>query len=379
MSGSRSMGAKAIKISRKRGVRPVSTNYKASQKSTCSGIASVIALMAGSAVLAPALALEGTSEEISARQEQTEDRPERRARGDASQQSIDEPRLDPLFGRGRPTPVDEIDTLEPLNDDEFDNDRSWSPFRGFVGVLTFLAPETTNLSIGVGPEFKPDYFGSDDYEVEPDPQVFVKFRNFVFLDNDGADLALFGFSGFSFGPSIRVAGRRQENENVALNGLGDIGFTFEAGGFVATSFINRINLRGKIRKGVAGGHDGLIIDAQSTILLFRTRRFSASASGTATWIDDSYADTFFSVTAAQSAASGLDQFDADAGIRDIGASLNGYINIGKRWSLNPFVQYTRITNDIAETPIISQFGSRDQVRIGFHLQREFQFEMFGGR
>ena len=293
-----------------------------------------------------------------------------------AQQQIDEPRIDPIFGRSTPEQQEEIERIEPMNDDEFDRPKGWWPIRGFVGVLTYLAPETTNLSLGVGPELRPDYFGSDDYEVQPDPQVYVKFRNFVFLDNDGADLALFGFSGFSFGPSIRIVGDREEDDNVALQGLGDVDFTFEAGGFVATRFLNRIVVRAKARQGVAGGHDGLIIDSQGTVLLFRSRRLSMSISGQASWINDNYADTYFSITPEQSANSGLPEFDADAGFRDVGGSLNGYINIGRRWSLNPYIQYTRIASDIAQTPIISQFGSRDQVRMGFHLMREFQFEMF---
>lgn len=290
--------------------------------------------------------------------------------GATAQQNIDEPRIDPIFGKPTERSIEEI---EPMNDDEFDNDRSWSPLRGFVGVLTFLAPDTTNLSLGVGPEFRPDYFGSDNYEVRPDPQVYVKFRNFVFLDNDGADLALFGFSRFAFGPSIRLLGDRDEDENPALEGLGDIDRTLEVGGFVATTFARRVLVRAKIRKGVAGGHDGTIIDAAGTVLLFRKGRVSTSVSGTASWIDSEYADTFFSVTPEQSLNSGLAQFDADAGFRDVGGSINGYINIGKRWSLNPYIQYRRISKDIAQTPIIDEFGDRNQVTIGMHLMREFQF------
>ena len=286
----------------------------------------------------------------------------------------DEPRLDPIFGK-RPPPSEEPVFTGPMNDDEFDQPQGWSPLRGFVGVLNYLVPETADLSVGVGPAYQPDYFGSDDFVVVADPQVYVKVRNFLFLDDDGADLALFGFSGFAFGPSIRLAGRRLERFNEeALEGLGDIGFTFEAGGFVATTFLDRILMRAKIRKGVAGGHDGLIIDAAGTVLMFKTKRFSASFSGQTTWIDDSFADTYFSVTPEQSAASGLPVYDAGAGFRDVGGSFNGYINVGKRWSVNPYVRYRRIFRDIADTPIISQFGTRNQFVFGFHVMRQFNFD-----
>jgi outer membrane scaffolding protein for murein synthesis (MipA/OmpV family) len=289
-----------------------------------------------------------------------------------AQQNIDEPKVDPIFGAPRPNRTEERERVR--NDDEFDNEKGWHPLRGFVGILTFLAPENTDLSLGVGPVYHPDYFGSNDYTWDPDPQVYVKFRNFVFLDDDGADFALFGFSGFSFGPSIRVVGDRKEDENPALAGLGDVDYTFEAGGFAATQFLDRFLVRFKIRKGLAGGHDGLIVDATGTALLFRIGRFSSSVSAQTSWIGNRYADTYFSVTPEQSLASGLPVYDAQKGFRDIGGSFNAYVNLGKRWSLNPYVSYRYIFDDIAATPIIDQYGNRNQYVAGFHLMREFSLK-----
>ena len=289
-----------------------------------------------------------------------------------AQQNIDEPRLSPVFGQPRPEDAERRERIR--NDDEFDNDKKWHPLRDMVGVLTFLAPENTDLSVGVGPEYRPDYFGSNDYRFYADPEVYVRFRNFVFLDNDGADLALFGFSGFSFGPSIRFTSNRQEQDNPALVGLGDIGHTLEVGGFAATTFVDRFLVRFKVRKGVVGGHDGLIVDAAGTMLLFRYGRLSTSVSANASWIGQRYADTYFSVTPTQSMASGLPTYDAQRGMRDIGGSFNAYINIGKRWSLNPYVSYSYIFDDIANTPIIRIYGEQNQYRVGFHIMREFSLK-----
>jgi outer membrane scaffolding protein for murein synthesis (MipA/OmpV family) len=255
-----------------------------------------------------------------------------------------------------------------------ERDTRWHPLRDFVGVLTFLAPSNTDLSLGVGPVYRPDYFGSDDYELEPDPEVYIKFRNFVFLDNDGADFALFGFSGFSFGPSVRLVGDRDEDDNPALAGLGDVDHTLEVGGFAATKFVDRFLFRFKIRKGVAGGHDGLIVDAAGTALLFRYGRVSTSFSGNASWIGNRYADTYFSVSPTQSAASGMPVYDAPRGMRDIGGSFNAYVNVGKRWSINPYVSYRYIFDDFAATPFIALEGDRNQYVAGFHLMREFELK-----
>lgn len=291
--------------------------------------------------------------------------------GPAGAQQIDDPRLDPIFGR-RYEPPEQLPP-GPETDDEFEGEKRWRPLRGFVGVMTFLTPETTNLSFGVGPEYKPDYFGSDDYEWQADPAAFVRFKNFVFLDDDGADLALFGFSNFSFGPSLRIVGDRDEDENPALAGLGDVGTTFEFGGFAATTFVDRFQAKFKVRHGLKTGHRGTVVDARGTLLLARWGRFSTSASAEATWIGNRYADAYFSVTPDQSARSGLPVFDAKSGFRNLGGSINGYINIARDWSLNPYASYYYIFDDIADTPIIDQFGDRDQYRVGFHILKEFSF------
>ena len=110
------------------------------------------------------------------------------AEQDRDANTLDDPKVRPLiFG-------DSYDDNDPVAGrvtlGEKDNNR------GFFGALNFLIPEETNLSLGVGPIYKPDYFGSDDYEFNADPQVYVKFRNFVFLDDDGADFGIIGFSRF---------------------------------------------------------------------------------------------------------------------------------------------------------------------------------------
>ncbi len=247
--------------------------------------------------------------------------------------------------------------------------------RGFFGALNFLIPDETNLSLGVGPVYKPDYFGSDDYEFGADPQVYVRFRNFVFLDDDGADFGVIGFSRFRLGPSIRIRGRRDQDDNPALQGLGDVGTTFEFGGFIATTFLDRFAFRAKARHGLKTGHRGTIVDGYLTALLFRAGPVSLAAGGQATWIDNRVADAYFSITPEQSLNTGgrLASYDVDSGFRDVGGSVNAYINIGDRWSLNPYATYQYIFRDYAASPIIADYGDRNQFTVGFHIMREFTF------
>lgn len=292
----------------------------------------------------------------------------------AAQQHIDEPKLDPIIGRRYEEPKrGNADEEAEQNDDKYDGDQRWTPVRDFIGIMTFLTPEETDISIGVGPVYRPDYFGSDDFTWDVDPAVFIRVRNFLFFDDDGADIALIGFSHFSAGPSLRVVGDRDESDNPALMGLGRIGTTFEFGGFAATTFLHRYSVKFKVRHGLKTGHRGTIVDGAMTALLFRFGGISTSASAHASWVGNRYADAYFSVSPDQSLASGLPIYDANAGFRDIGGSLNSYINLFERWSLNPYITYSYIFDGFADTPIISQFGDQNQYTVGFHLMREFSF------
>ncbi len=282
-------------------------------------------------------------------------------------QYIDEPRLDPLLFGPEYEDADVTGTRIVSPDDEEQ--------QGFFSALNFLVPDETNLSLGVGPVFKPDYFGSNDYEFDADPQVYIKVRNFLFLDDDGADIAIFGFSRFRIGPSLKIKGRRDQDDNPALRGLGDVGTTFEFGGFVSTTFLDRFAAKARVRHGLKTGHRGTVVDGTLTTLIFRTDAFSLATAGQARWVGERYANAYYTVTPEQSARSmGLLQpYEADAGFESVGGSVTAYINIADRWSLNPYAEYRYIFDGFADTPIINQFGERNQIVIGFHLMREFTF------
>ena len=88
-------------------------------------------------------------------------------------QTLDEPRLDPLvFGPNRDEEEDLTGSRITLGEEDQN--------RGFFSAFTYLIPEETNLSIGVGPVYRPDYFGSDDYEFGVDPKGLCSLQQIPF-------------------------------------------------------------------------------------------------------------------------------------------------------------------------------------------------------
>jgi outer membrane scaffolding protein for murein synthesis (MipA/OmpV family) len=73
-------------------------------------------------------------------------------------------------------------------------------------------------------------------------------------------------------------------------------------------------------------------------------------------------DSFFGIDGAQSAASGLEPFEAEAGLKDVGLSLRLNYGLTERWSILASGEYRRLLGDAADSPIVADEGSADQLQ-----------------
>ncbi len=83
-----------------------------------------------------------------------------------------------------------------------------------------------------------------------------------------------------------------------------------------------------------------------------------------TYGSGSYMSTQFSVTPADALASGLPVYQADAALRDARAWLLALLHLSKSWSVGGGVIYSRLADEAARSPIVSDRGSRDQFVYG---------------
>ncbi len=77
-----------------------------------------------------------------------------------------------------------------------------------------------------------------------------------------------------------------------------------------------------------------------------------------------YINTYFGVSAADSARSGLRQFSAGDGLRDVSVTPALILHLGEKWHVGGFVRYQRVLSDAADSPVVDQRGSPNQVWIG---------------
>ena len=84
-------------------------------------------------------------------------------------------------------------------------------------------------------------------------------------------------------------------------------------------------------------------------------------------------DTYFSVSTAQSAASGLDRHEAGAGLKSAGLMSQARYEIGEDMALHAKVVWRRLVGGAAHSPIVDVAGDRDQWQLAIGLSRVFGF------
>jgi len=218
------------------------------------------------------------------------------------------------------------------------------------------------LSLGVVGGYAPDYEGSDDYEFSFGPNIGFSYEDRIFYKGKSLGANVIREKNFKAGPIIAWDSGRDEDDNNRLDGLGDVDSSIEVGGFLSYR-MKPMRFRMEIRQDVNSGHDGALVELLAGTSLPFTTPLIFVALGT-TWASDDYMESFFGVDAGQSAASGLEEYNADAGIKDINLSVTAGYKLTKRWRIGGKVEYKRLMGDAADSPIVAD---EDQFLAGITL------------
>lgn len=202
---------------------------------------------------------------------------------------------------------------------------------------------------------KPKFEGSKDYEVVGAPIVapaggdgngVVQFKGV-----DDLRFRLLDHAGLEAGPLIGYRFDREEDDAARLNGLGDVDGGVVAGGYVAYR-MGVLKPFLSYHHQVTGDDTGGIARLGVETRLPMFDRFKVTATGGVTWADDDYMQSYFGVTGAQSVASGLAVFDAEAGVKDVFLGMSADVPIAERWTLKLSGRYTHLLGDAADSPIV---------------------------
>ena len=83
-----------------------------------------------------------------------------------------------------------------------------------------------------------------------------------------------------------------------------------------------------------------------------------------TYASDDYMDTYFSVDAANAAQSGLDQYKADGGMKDVGLDFGVNWRFAQNWDLRGLLQVKQLVGDADDDSPVVDEGSETQLFTG---------------
>jgi outer membrane scaffolding protein for murein synthesis (MipA/OmpV family) len=236
-----------------------------------------------------------------------------------------------------------------------------------------------SVTVGAGAAIVPDYEGSDDYRIIPAAAIRGKVGGFSFSTRG----TYFYFDAiphrgtskldFNVGPIIGARfNKRTHIKDDIVDQLPSRKMAIEAGAFAGVSLHELTNpydtlaFRVDVTHDVAGAHKSTVFGPNAEFSTPLSRRTYASAKVGAEFVSNKFADYYYSITPADSVATGgvLPPFNASGGMKDwkAGVLVNQSVTGDLLHGISIFGagQYSRLVGDFRRSPIVSQRGSAGQ-------------------
>lgn len=237
----------------------------------------------------------------------------------------------------------------------------------------------SGIKVGAVLVIKPTFEGSNSYDALGFPYILPTFSGgngdsffsrIDVRDIDDIRFRLIDRDGFIAGPLVGYNLGRDEDDDDHLEGLGDVDGGIVAGGFVGYR-IGSVLFDAAFQN-TFSDDGGYLIRFGAEIERPLRERLTFTGRIGATYADEEYMQNYFGVSAAQSAASGFAQFDADAGFKDVFAEVGLKAKLDERWEAKASVRYSRLIGDAADSPIVeseNQFTTTLGVSYKFDMDR----------
>ena len=229
----------------------------------------------------------------------------------------------------------------------------------------------TTLSVGLGPQSAPGYFGSDENEVGVTGTFSVQELNFGPLRLGGAEGG--AAEGFGFTGSVRFIGERNGTDYPELAGTAPIDAALELGGGVTYTTQN-FYVFALARYGVTG-HDSLVGELGGDAIFRPSAPVELRVGPRLFYGDDDYAQKYFGLTAAEVGGAGdafATAYDAQGGLLSRGIEASAAYAFSEDWGVKATVRYDEFVNDAADSPIVRQ-GSDNATTASLIVTRRFSF------
>lgn len=244
------------------------------------------------------------------------------------------------------------------------------------------------FTIGLGAGYAPSYEGSDNYVISPAGIVRGRVSSFNFFSRatalyvdlvreaPGADLNI------EIGPMVNLRlDRTSRIRDARVRALGELDAAIEPGVFVGVTKskvfhgFDFATVRLDVTRDVADTHDSTIIAPNIEYATPLSTSFLIGASLSAEYVGGKFADTYFSVTPAGTAASGLRTFNADSGWKNVRGTLLATYSLSGDLRRGPAIfavgSYSKLLGDFKRSPIVRDAGDKNQFFAALGLSYTF--------
>lgn len=213
---------------------------------------------------------------------------------------------------------------------------------------------TWDVSLGAGAVIESAYPGSKKYRAQPIPMITVNYRDLVFFGPDGLGVNVLNWRGLRAGPVMGFDMGRKSSDDHHIDGLRNIQMDANAGGFLSyergpfevaatlrQAFVHSDNgLTGKL-----DAHYRYELIAQKTTLGFGPEVDFGDGKNMQTW---------FGVTLSEAARSRFRAYNANGGVKDVGANAFLSNRFTDHIVGRIFVDVKELVGDAADSPIVQQ-------------------------
>jgi outer membrane scaffolding protein for murein synthesis (MipA/OmpV family) len=191
--------------------------------------------------------------------------------------------------------------------------------------------------------------------------------------NDNISLALVDNGGVRAGLTGKFLFGR-DNGADELKGLDPVRWGGEIGGFAEFYPTDWLRVRGEVRQGIRS-HHGVVADIAADAFYDVTPDIRISGGPRVSFASASYFDAYYGVTATESAASGLSQYDPGGGLKSAGAGGAITWKVTDPMTASLFGEYSRLMGSAADSSLVRERGDRNQFMFGVSTTYRFDFTM----
>ncbi len=236
-----------------------------------------------------------------------------------------------------------------------------------------LAPTDFGFVLGAGLAVRPDYLGSNNYEIAPNILFDISFKDTVFLSSKHG-LGVVPFKNETFYSDLHLKYWGARGDSGDLDGMVPVDPSMAVGATLGfrSQWVD-VDLTGDW--GVLGGNTGLDMQLSASHWFDINESFSLRPKAWAALSDNRYNDTLFGISTAEAAAvnaalasAGRSEtvtvYDPNGGLRELGTSLDIEYAFSPNFSLVSSAEMSVVLGDAGQSPLVQDLGSPFQWGLG---------------